>query len=183
VVGEKGARELAREKLALALPRRWRHVQAVARAAESLATLPGIHGDLLVSAAWLHDIGYAPEVADVGFHPLDGGRFLRKVEAGERLARLVAHHSCAVHEARVRGLDDVLLAEFEREDSATYDALVFCDLTTGPDGESLTYAARIKEIQERYGPDHEVTRAIELGRADIAGCCERTLARVNNTCF
>ena len=183
VVDKKDARELAQAKLADTLPRRWRHVQAVARKAEGLGAVPGICGDLLVSAAWLHDIGYAPDVADVGFHPLDGGRFLRKVEAGERLARLVAHHSCAVHEARVRGLDEVLLAEFEREDSATYDALVFCDLTTGPDGESLTYMARIEEIQERYGPDHEVTRAIELGRADIAGCCERTLARVNNVCY
>ena len=178
VLGEKGARDLARAKLALALPRRWRHVQVVAHTAENLTTLPGICGDLLVSAAWLHDIGYAPDVADVGFHPLDGGRFLRRAGAGERLARLVAHHSCAVHEARVRGLDGVLLAEFEPEDSVTYDALVFCDLTTGPDGESVTYAARIEEIRRRYGPDHEVTRAIELGEPDIAGCCERTLARI-----
>jgi hypothetical protein len=178
VLGKEDARELARSKLASALPRRWRHVQAVGRKAERLATLPGVECDLLVSAAWLHDVGYAPDLAEIGFHPLDGGRFLRMVEAGERLARLVAHHSCAVHEARVRGLDKVLLAEFEPEDSVTYDALVFCDLTTGPDGESVTYAARIEEIRRRYGRDHEVTRAIELGKPDIAGCCERMLARI-----
>lgn len=175
------ARKLAQTQLAVALPRRWRHVQAVAGKAEHLSALPGASADLLVPAAWFHDIGYAPDLAIVGFHPLDGARFLRRVQAGERLAGLVAHHSCAVHEARVRGLDEVLLAEFERENSVTYDALVFCDLTTGPDGQSLTYLARMEEIQQRYGPNHEVTRAIELGRADLTGCCERTLARMNGS--
>jgi hypothetical protein len=110
--------------------------------------------------------------------PLDGARFLRDEGAGGRLASLVAHHSCAVHEARVRGLDEVLLAEFEAEDSPTYDALVFCDLTVGPDGEPLTYQARIDEIKKRYGPGHEVTRALELSQADLADCCERTLSLI-----
>ena len=162
----------------MALPRRWRHVRAVAAEAERLSTLPAVSGELLVAAAWLHDIGYAPRLAVTGFHPLDGARFLRDKGAGDRLASLVAHHSCAVYEARVRGLDGVLLAEFEREDSPTYDALVFCDLTTGPDGEQLTYQARMDEIEQRYGPVHEVTRALDLARADLAGCCERTLALV-----
>jgi hypothetical protein len=165
-------------ELAVVLPRRWRHVQAVAARAEWLSALPDVSGELLVAAAWLHDIGYAPRLASTGFHPLDGGRFLRDKGAGLRLASLVAHHSCAVHEARVRGLEEVLLAEFEREDSPTYDALVFCDLTTGPDGEPLTYQARMDEIEQRYGPAHEVTWALELARADLAGCCERTLVLV-----
>jgi hypothetical protein len=32
-----------------------------------------------VAAAWLHDIGYAPAIAEsgTGFHPLDGARYLR----------------------------------------------------------------------------------------------------------
>ena len=72
----------------------------------------------------------------------------------------------------------MLLAEFEREDSPTYDALVFCDLTTGPNGEPLTYRARMDEVKQRYGPVHEVTRALEVARDDLAGCCERTLALV-----
>jgi hypothetical protein len=32
--------------------------------------------DDLVAAAWLHDIGYAPELAKTGFHPLDGSAAL-----------------------------------------------------------------------------------------------------------
>jgi hypothetical protein len=178
MLSRQAARHLAVQELAVVLPRRWRHVQAVAARAERLSRLPDVCGELLLVAAWLHDIGYAPRLASTGFHPLDGARFLRDMGAGDRLASLVAHHSCAIHEARVRRLDEVLLAEFEAEDSPTYDALVFCDLTTGPDGEPLTYQARMDEIEQRYGPAHEVTQAVELARADLAGCCERTLVLV-----
>lgn len=40
--------------------------------------------DLLVAAAWLHDIGYAPELRDTGFHPLDGARHLEALGAPAR---------------------------------------------------------------------------------------------------
>jgi HD domain len=177
VVDVEDAAALAETKLAQALPRRWRHVRSVARRARWVAKTLGLPDDL-VAAAWLHDIGYAPDLAEAGFHPLDGARFLRKRSADDRLACLVAHHSCAVYEARVRGLADVLLAEFPPEDSATYDALVFSDMTTGPRGQQVTYTERIKEIRERYGPDHEVSRALELSEPDLSACCERTLARL-----
>lgn len=145
------APELARSELAETLPRRWQHAQAMAAQAARLSAVPGVAGDVLVAAAWLHDIGYAPDLVDIGFHPIDGARFLRTLGAGDRLVCLVAHYSCAVYEARVRGLEDVLLAEFGQEASPTYDALVFCDLTTGPAGELVTYPERMKEIRERYG--------------------------------
>ena len=35
-----------------------------------------LSGDVLVAAPWLHDIGYAVEVTDTGFHPLDGACYL-----------------------------------------------------------------------------------------------------------
>jgi putative nucleotidyltransferase with HDIG domain len=178
VVTSDVARELAGSELAVALPRRWLHVQAVAAQAARLSAVPGVARDVLVVAAWLHDIGYAPDLVDTGFHPIDGARFLRKLGADDRLVCLVAHHSCAVYEARMRGLEGVLLAEFSQEESATSDALVFCDITTGPDGQHVTYIERIMEIRERYGPDHEVSRALELSEPDLSGCCERTLARL-----
>ncbi|WP_406239339.1 hypothetical protein [Nocardia sp. NBC_01009] len=31
-----------------------------------------------MTAAWLHDIGYAPDIARIGFHPVDGAEFLRE---------------------------------------------------------------------------------------------------------
>jgi len=96
----------------------------------------------------------------------------------DRVVRLVAHHSCAVHEARVRGLDRELLTEFVREDSVTYDALVYCDMTTGPGGELVEFLDRMDEIERRYGSEHEVTRALHLGRADLTLCCRRTAERL-----
>jgi HD superfamily phosphodiesterase len=38
------------------------------------ATVPAADADLLVLAALLHDIGYAPTLRRTGFHPIDGGR-------------------------------------------------------------------------------------------------------------
>ena len=60
------------------LGRRWAHVQAVAARAASLP-FGGADRELLVAAAYLHDIGYAPELAATGFHPLDGARHLRSL--------------------------------------------------------------------------------------------------------
>ena len=56
-----------------------------------------------MGAAWLHDVGYAPEVADTGFHPLDGARYLAGLETDERVVNLVGRHSYAILEAEFRG--------------------------------------------------------------------------------
>jgi putative nucleotidyltransferase with HDIG domain len=171
------ARRLAEELLAGPLARRWQHVQAVAKKAEQVAdAVPPEDRETLVAAAWLHDIGYGPGLTDTGFHPLDGARFLRRIGASDRVARLVAHHSCAVYEARVRGLERELLGEFKPEESVTYDALVFCDMTTGPSGAPVAFQDRMDEIARRYGPDHEVTKALHLARHDLTMRCERICA-------
>jgi HD domain len=171
------ARVLADRHLAGRLPRRWRHVQAVAAQAARVADRLDLRDGTLVAAAWLHDIGYGPDLVETGFHPLDGGRYLRRSGVGDRLARLVAHHSCAVYEARVRGFERELLAEFDREESPTSDALVYCDMTTGPAGEVVGFLERMDEIEQRYGPGHEVTEALQLSRPDLTLCCRRTLER------
>ncbi|WP_372452290.1 HD domain-containing protein [Saccharothrix obliqua] len=68
---------MAEERLADSLPRRWAHVRGVAKRTERAGGLLGL-GDreLLKAAAVLHDVGYAPELALTGFHPLDGARYL-----------------------------------------------------------------------------------------------------------
>jgi HD superfamily phosphodiesterase len=71
VAGVEEAAALAEARLAQALPRRWRHVRAVAERARRVATTLSLPDDL-VAAAWLHDIGYAPGLVQTGFHPLDG---------------------------------------------------------------------------------------------------------------
>lgn len=162
------ARDLARRLLAEPLPRRWAHTQGVGRRAESIAHIAGEDADLLSCAAWLHDIGYAPAVAAVGFHPLDGARFLRDVEhADQRLCRLVAHHSCAIVEARLRGLSGELVAEFAPIDGLVADALTYCDMTTSPDGHSVSVEARLGEVIARYGEGDPVAESIKEARAQI----------------
>src|SRR6266700_498716 len=111
------AAELARNLLEVPLPRRWAHVQGVAAQARSLASILGDDAELLEAAAWLHDIGYSPELVETGFHPLDGARYLRDVQhADPVLCSLVGHHSCAIIEAEERGLAGELSREFPPAD-------------------------------------------------------------------
>lgn len=137
MAGVSWARELAARYLAESLPRRWSHVQGVAVRARAIGDVVQGEHDVLVSAAWLHDLGYAAELSDTGFHPLDGARYLRRLGADDRLCGLVAHHSAALVEAHLRGLVDQLNDEFPREQSPVSDALWCADLTVGPDGDSV----------------------------------------------
>jgi HD superfamily phosphodiesterase len=173
------AAELARKLLEVPLPRRWAHVQGVAAQARSLAPILGDDADLLEAAAWLHDIGYSPDLADTGFHPLDGARYLRDVEhADPRLCSLVANHSCAILEADERGLADVLSSEFPSPDPKLNDALAYCDMTTTPTGHVVSVHDRLSEIVERYGPHDVVTRFIRRAEPELVSSVARTGQRL-----
>src|SRR2546423_7908743 len=172
------ARGLAAASLAGSLPGRWAHVGAVAGKAENLRLVVGEDGDLLVAAAWLHDIGYAPSIADTGFHPLDGARFLRDLAADGRLCGLVAHHSGARYEARLRDLGREL-TEFRDERSLVRDCLWSCDMTIGPAGKPVTFDERLAEIRQRYGSDHVVPLAITAAAAEIQAAIGRVSDRVS----
>jgi hypothetical protein len=169
---------VARDKLAGALPRRWAHVRGVAHRARQAASLFREDVQLLVMASFLHDVGYAPDLAETGFHPLDGARYLRSIGAPARLTNLVAHHSCAVLEAEQRGLS-AELAEFEDEGPTPLrDALWWADMTTTPDGEPTTVEQRVREIQERYGPDDVVSCFIRWAWPELKAAVDRTEARL-----
>ena len=171
------AREVAEGLLAEALPRRWAHVRGVADKAEQVVASLALSGEALVAAAWLHDVGYAPEVIDTGFHPLDGARYLASIGAPARIVNLVARHSNAILEAEFRGIGR-RVAEFPDEGGAVRDALWYCDLTTSPDGEPVGAAERIAEIKERYGPGDIVTRFITEGVSELLAAVERTERRL-----
>src|SRR5437879_3787064 len=86
--------EVLAEVLLRALPERLAHSRGVAeRATELSVTVPADQRELLVAAAWLHDIGYSHEVTGSGFHPLDGADRLDGQGWPRRLSGLVAHHS------------------------------------------------------------------------------------------
>ncbi|WP_232832273.1 HD domain-containing protein [Nocardiopsis sp. FIRDI 009] len=133
----------------------------MAEQARSLNGVLGEDADLLEASAWLHDIGYSPDLAKTGFHPLDGARYLRDVQnADQELCSLVAYHSGAVVEAEERGMPGVLESEFAHPRQDLLEALTYSDMTTGPDGTHLSVERRLSEILERYAPDHLVHRAI-----------------------
>jgi putative nucleotidyltransferase with HDIG domain len=157
------------------MPRRWAHTQGVAAAAASFAPQLGCDAELLVDAAILHDIGYAPRLVVTGFHPLDGARFLRDTHVDdERLLRLIANHTFALLEAQERGLGAELEAEFPvLNDPLLVDILTYCDVTTSPDGTPTTAPARVAEILARYGPDTVVGRFIQRCTPQIFATVER----------
>lgn len=168
------ARDLAGRLLAEPLPTRWAHVQGVGHTAENIAQVVGDDAELLICAAWLHDIGYAPDLNKLGFHPIDGARYLRDVEhADERLIRLVANHSCALIEARNRDLGDVLAEEFPSPADLVLDALTFCDMTTSPTGARVDLDERLNEAFQRYGDGHLVTRSLTEARPLLEASLQR----------
>jgi len=176
------AEGLARTLLAGNLPRRWSHVQGVAARARTLRPSLGPDADLIEAAAWLHDIGYAPELVTTGLHGLDGARYLRDVQhADPMLCRLVAHHSCAVIEAEERGLAHVLTREFAPPPQHLADALTFCDMTTSPDGDQVQVTHRLAEIHDRHGSGHLVSRSIRRATPFILEAVGQVNARTAST--
>jgi putative nucleotidyltransferase with HDIG domain len=154
---------LAESLLAEPLPRRWKHCLGVAERARTLTLVLDQDADLLEAAAVLHDIGYAPDLAKTGFHPLDGARYLRDVaDADERIINLVAHHSCSWMEADARGLREELES----------------DMTPPPAGTPTNPLDRINEITERYGPRSLIGKFIRRAEPEILACTSRVLERV-----
>ena len=96
------ARATARSLLA-GLDSRWAHVQGVAARAEELGA-PGV----VLTAAWLHDVGYAEQLLDCGMHAIDGARYLERRGWPPVISGLVAHHTGARFEAEQRGLVEAL---------------------------------------------------------------------------
>jgi HD domain-containing protein len=168
------AEDVARSLLEQPLPRRWAHVQGVASAARSLSTILGNNAELIAAAAALHDIGYSPSLRDSGIHSLDGARYLRDVQQADGMVcRLVAHHSCAIIEAEEYGLAADLAREFKPAPRRLADALIYCDMTTGPDGQRMTVGQRLADVRVRYGPSHPVTRALRPSAPELIAATAR----------
>ncbi|GAB3890658.1 hypothetical protein GCM10029964_062550 [Kibdelosporangium lantanae] len=170
----------AKRLLADELPRRWAHTWGVARRAQQIApAFPPRERDVLVVAAWLHDVGYASTVAVTGFHQLDGARYLVGQGVPFRVCALVAHHAGAAAVADIKGLSGAL-AVFDDERSAVRDALWYCDMTTGPDGQHMTFDQRMAELRDRRSGDDPVIRALAVNGRDRAAAVERTEDRLRH---
>jgi hypothetical protein len=158
------AQALARELLG-DIGTRWHHVQtAGAMAARVSVLFDEVEAALLVAAATLHDVGYAPAIAHTGFHPLDGAVFLRTRGMSERLVSLVAHHSEADMLGPAHGVYD-LAQRFPRESSLLADALVYADMHAAPDGQVIRAEERLADIARRRPDAVESLRAQRLRAA------------------
>ena len=159
-------------------PERWAHTVGVAARAVSLrGTVSEGEADLLVAAAWLHDIGYAAQVRDTGFHPLDGARYLRARGWDPTVCDLVAHHSGSRFVARVCGLAQEL-SEFAYDEGPVTDALTVADQTTGLSGSPVSLDVRVRNTLERHRADSAATRAFPEREPYFRAALERVSRRL-----
>jgi len=159
-------------------PDRLAHSKAAARRAEflTLAVEPECAA-LLVAAAWLHDIGYAPGLRDTGFHPIDGARHLRAIGWPPAICNLVAHHSGARFVASILHLDRQLEAYPFSEDAVS-DALTVADQTIGPKGQAMSLDERMSDMLERHGPNSPNALAHPQREPYIRAAAMRVAARL-----
>jgi hypothetical protein len=149
------------ERLLRGIDTRLAHSARVAAQADRVRQLLDSRwGAVISDAAWLHDVGYSPPIACSGFHPLDGARWLRDQGWPEETCRLVAWHTAARVEGKLRGLDQELSAEFKSPPELATNALTWADLTSSPSGERWTVARRLADILRRYLADPTEHRAI-----------------------
>lgn len=110
-----------------------------------------------MSAAWLHDIGYAPDLVHTGMHAIDGALFLDRAGAPPGIVSLVAFHTGAEFEAEERGLVEAL-TQFERPQQDDLDLLILADLLSGSARERVSLPERFvgifmpKRHLWRHGP-------------------------------
>lgn len=162
------------------LPTRFEHVQGVAAtAANVVSTLDSTNTAEVVAAAWLHDIGYAPQVRRTGFHPLDGAEFVRDAGFPDLVVSLVAHHTGAMMEATERGLSDQLKG-IPQPPSDLLDLLTFADMTTGPDGTPVSADDRLREILARYDSLDPVYQAVCRSGPELLATVARVQKRLAN---
>jgi hypothetical protein len=160
------------------LGKRWVHTVGVAHEAARLgARLPANDQHVLLAAAYLHDLGYAPCLARTGFHPLDAALALAGV-VPDRIVALIANHSSSAAEARMRGLGEAL-AHFTAETTPVADALTCADMSVGSDGRPVTLAERVADVVTRYGDEHVVTRGIRATRPQLAAVIARARWRAD----
>jgi hypothetical protein len=132
----------------------------------------------LYEAAWLHDIGYDRRIAFTGFHPLDGARWLQASGWRPETCRLVAWHTAASAEGTLRGLGDVLAAEFAPPVPLAAAALTWADLTSSPTGAKCTADRRVADILRRYPADSVVHQSVVAALPDLWTAIEQVEFRL-----
>ena len=131
--------------------------------------------EIIVAAAWLHDIGYAPAIARTGFHPVDGALFLAREGWPDPVVLMVAHHSHAAILAPHYGVQHHM-ALLEHVRGPADDIITFSDLRAGPNGLGAEPRDRVDDMRRRHANSTVVPHAIREARYRML---LTTAARVN----
>jgi hypothetical protein len=163
---------------------RFQHILGVVRCMKLLLPrldIPNPWKPALLSACYLHDIGYSPNLRQFQFHPLDGAIFAHEHGFSKPVVAAILFHSCAFEQVQqtrpdlieVYKINEPLL---DKQDLYFIDLVTYCDLHTSSTGQLITFPERVKEVVERYGEDHEVSKLMVENRPYY----EKIIARVNN---
>jgi hypothetical protein len=164
------------------MPDRWRHsIRAAIQASRWPCLFNQEAQTVLQTAAILHDIGYSPAIVRSGFHALDGAVFLRSQGVDEDVVSLVAHHSCAHLEANLRGLARELSRFPRHSKRKLMDAMIWCDMTSGPTGDEVDIDWRLADIRARYGPESIVGRFADQAEPHLRAATSRVQERRRRT--
>ena len=71
--------------------------------------------------------------------------------------------------------------EFQPAPHDLTDALVYCDMITGPEGHRVTVERRLNEIRARYGPGNVVTRALARSDPELTSAVSRVTYKLART--
>lgn len=171
------ARAIAYKLLAIPLPRRWAYTQGVAAQASRLAVMLGDDAEVVETAAWLHDIGYSPELGS-GFHPLDG---LDTSATSKVLTKCSVSWWLTIRALRSRPGSQASKHSQRRARALAgrpHRGHNVCDMTTGPDGSTISVDRRLADILTRYEDGHIVTRSIRQSAPTLKEATEAVAKRL-----
>lgn len=170
------AQALTVELLGGGVGTRLAHSLGVGRQAELFTTnYPADQRNRIVTAAYLHDIGYSRRCRRTGWHPYDGARWLAAQGYDTVICHLVMWHTAAWYEGRLRGLYDTAVTQFGLPDPTSLDTAVLAasDLLTGPAGQTLTVDERLADIARRYPPTSVVAQAMTQAETELRVLVDR----------
>lgn len=125
--------------------------------------------DALVLAALLHDVGRALDPRNTAPHGFVGAAWLDELGLHD-VARLVAHHSGARHEAELRDmahLDVWPLASFTPTERDGLAVLTYLDRTTNPAGIEVTVDERRSDLVRRSGGSSPAVACFDASLAEV----------------
>lgn len=161
--------ELAR--LLLVKTTRWPHTSAVGTLGIQWLR-QGRIPRVVAQAAWLIDIGHAPELATTGVPAADGARFLARRRFSPFVVSLVGHHIGAMLE----GHELQPPADIAPPPRDLADALTALDLSIDSDGFEVDPCARIEAILKVFPTYHPTHRTITAAKAGLLAACARARA-------